>query len=392
MAVRIIKKSWWVDFRFDHTRYRRRSPENSRAGAQAYEALLRQKLARGEAIENEKASATEQTLFSSFAERWFEDYVTANNKPATRKSKMYILSAALIPFFGRQRLGEITLRDIDRFKARQIETRITNATINERLAVLRTCLATAHAWGLLTSPPPIIRPLKPRPRHTDFLSEEETSLLLSHSNGLVRELILTTLRTGMRQGELKALQWTSIDWQNRSLAIRHSLSDASRELDSPKSNRERHIPLDAEVYAILFARKKREGFVFTDLRGQPFRWTSLNRILQKACAAAGLRKITWHVLRHTFATQLSMQGVPLNTVQTLLGHSEITTTMRYAHVAPSSLRTAIELLAPENATAPIVGQPAVNRWIEMQTRKARQNADPQMSLADTKRNDAREDA
>jgi len=392
MAVRIIKKSWWVDFRFGHTRYRKRSPENTRAGAQAYEAVLRQKLARGEALKNEGTDASENPLFSSFAERWFNDYVNVNNKPATRTSKMYILSAALVPFFGRQRLADIALRDIDRFKARQIETGITNATINERLATLRTCLKTAHAWGVLADSPPIIKPLKARPRHTDFLSEEEARLLLGHTNGLVRELILTTLRTGMRQGELKALQWTSIDWQNRSMTIMHSLCDQTRALDSPKGNRERHIPLDAEVYAILFARRRRQGFVFTDLRGKPFRWTSLNCILARACASAGLRRITWHVLRHTFATQLSMQGVPLNTVQTLLGHSDIATTMRYAHVAPSSLRSAIELLDPGNATAPVAGQPVVNRWIAMQRKKAQANSESQKSLADANRNDMREAA
>ena len=66
MAVRLIKKSWWVDFRFNHTRYRKRSPENSRAGTQAYEAVLRQKLVRGESVDQVER-AKQDPLFEQFA-------------------------------------------------------------------------------------------------------------------------------------------------------------------------------------------------------------------------------------------------------------------------------------------------------------------------------------
>jgi site-specific recombinase XerD len=82
-----------------------------------------------------------------------------------------------------------------------------------------------------------------------------------------------------------------------------------------------------------------------------------------------LRRITWHVLRHTFASHLAMAGVPLNTVQALLGHSTITMTMRYAHVAPSTLRAAIDMLNPKRMLNADFGQPVGNPWVETQRSK-----------------------
>jgi hypothetical protein len=99
MAVRTIKQSWWIDFRVNHMRYRKRSPENSRMGALAYEASLRQKLARGESINSIEHEAQQDQLFEQFAGKWFDDYVVPNNKYSEQRTKKYLLNAFLIPFF-----------------------------------------------------------------------------------------------------------------------------------------------------------------------------------------------------------------------------------------------------------------------------------------------------
>jgi integrase len=211
---------------------------------------------------------------------------------------------------------------------------------------------------------PIIRLLRCPPTQTDYLTTAECELLLAKSEGQLREMLLLALRTGLRQGEIRGLQWSSIDWQNRSLTVRHSRCDRNRSLVSPKSNRERHIPLDTDVYEMLFRRKQASGYVFTNAQrnNEPYTSHRLIERLEPICEKAHIRRITWHVLRHTFATQLTLRGVPLTVVRELLGHSSITTTMRYSHVAPSALRSAIDMLNPKNAQMEHFGHSMGTAW------------------------------
>ena len=361
MAVRKIKNTWWVDFRFNVTRYRKRSPENSRAGAQAYEATLRQKLSHGELIGKEADATEKNQPFEKFALRWFEQYVVPNNKYSEQYAKRKILSANLIPFFGKMALDAIGTNHIEQFKAQEVAKGISNKTINNRLTVLGRCLRCANEWlGIAL---PTIKLLRCSPPKTDYLTAVECDSVLAHSGGQLREMLLLALRTGMRQGEIRGLQWSSIDWQNRSLAVRHSRCDRKRALVSPKSNRERHIPIDADVYEMLFRRKQLSGYVFiNETWGEPFTCHRLLDVLRITCRKAQVREIGWHVLRHTVATQLTLRGVPLTVVKEVLGHSTIATTMRYAHVAPSALRSAIDMLSPKTAMHADFGQPVVNQW------------------------------
>jgi integrase len=288
MAVRIIKKSWWVDLRFNHTRYRKRSPENSKAGAIAYEATLRQKLTRGEKIGEAEQLPSQDQRFAQFAQRWFDEYVISNNKYSEQLGKKHILSASLIPYFGRLRVGQITAHHIEQYKAYLTREGLGAKTINNRLTVLNTCLKAGYDWLMIETAPPKIKRLKCPPAHTDYLSVEESELLIANAKGVLHELVLAALRTGMRQGELKGLQWTSIDWQNRTLTVRHSRSDFTKKLESPKSNRERRIPLDVDLYEVLFRRRNGTGYVFTNSEQRPFDQVQMGEALTELCKKAGL--------------------------------------------------------------------------------------------------------
>lgn len=371
MAVRKIKQSWWVDFTAERTRYRIRSPENSRTGACAFEATLRQRLARGELI-GAGALQRKDLTFAEFAARWFEDYVRPNNKYSEQMMKKYILSSSLTPFFGSTPVRQIRSHDIERYKAEQVKRGLTNKTIRNRLTVLHKCLVTAYDWLELEGTPPKVKWPICAPPEIDYLSPEECELLLSHTKGVMCEMVMTALRTGMRQGELRGLQWSSIDWFNRSIAVRHSRDDWRKVLVLPKNNRTRHIPLDIDVYETLYRRKGETGYVFLARDGQPFSKYRLWYAIRDLCKRAGMRKIGWHTLRHTFASHLVMRGVPLPAIKELMGHSTITTTMRYAHVAPSTLRAAIEMLNPKTMMATHCGQPAGNRWQDIQRSEAGQ--------------------
>jgi len=369
MGVRKLKTSWWVDLQFKHKRYRRRSPDNSRAGASVYESVLRQRLARGEPIDGVEEAKEQSLTFEQFAWRWFDAYVKPNNKYSEQVGKKCILSASLIPFFGSMPIGKIGAYDIERFKAQHVEQGLTNKTIRNHLTVLNKCVATAYEWLQLNGTPPKVKWPKCLVPDIDYLSPQECDLLLSRATGVMRDMVLTALRTGMRQGEIRGLQWSSIDWLNRNLAVRHSRDDYRKVLVPPKNNKIRHIPLDTDVYEMLYRRKAcagGTGYVFLADDSQSFNNYRLNYGIRKLCKQAGLRKIGWHTLRHTFASHLAMRGVPLPAIKELMGHSSIMTTMRYAHVAPSTLRSAIEMLNPKTMVDAEFGQPGVNRWQEAQ--------------------------
>ena len=129
--------------------------------------------------------------------------------------------------------------------------------------------------------------------------------------------------------------------------------------------------MDVDMYEVLFKRKKNTGYVFLDKKNRPFESHGLERELREVRYKVGLRPIGWHTLRHSFASHLAMRGVPLHVVQALLGHSSITTTMRYAHVAPTILQSAIDLLNPRQAMSASHGQLLGNQWVEAMQQETR---------------------
>ena len=96
-------------------------------------------------------------------------------------------------------------------------------------------------------------------------------------------MILVALRTGMRQAELRGLQWSSIDWLTRSVAVRHARDDYRKILVAPKNNRTRHVPLDVDVYAMLHKRKGDTGYVFLPVDGRPFTNDRLSAAMRRLC-------------------------------------------------------------------------------------------------------------
>ena len=335
-----MRKSWWVDFRFNGRRHRKRSPDNSRAGAQAYEALLRQKISRGETLE--EPEETSYPNFEEFAWKWFHVYVEPNNKASEISNKEIALRKYLIPFFGNSKLNKIDTLKTEEFKAKMTSgSDLSNKTINNVLTIFAKCLNSAKDWEMLDKVPKIQK-LKVAPHRIDFLTEEESELLLQHSPGIWNNVFLVALKTGMRRGELLALSWEDINWEKKLISVSKSMHN--RIITSTKSNRIRHIPMTSDIYEALLKRKRSKGFVFADDNKNHFSMRRLNDSLDQICKNAKLRKITPHILRHTFASHLAMKGAPIQAIQKLLGHSDIQTTMIYAHLSNSIYQETISLL------------------------------------------------
>lgn len=347
MAVRKTgnNKKWYVDFSFNHIRYRKPSPANTRAGALAYESVLRHKLARGESLEPTAVKEEPKIHFQEFVKDWFETYVKNNNKHSEIVTKGHLLRAHLIPYFGSMELSAISNLDVEKFKRLKLSQGLAAKSINNHLTILRKALHCAQEWGHIERLP-LIKPLKTAPAKYDFLTKEESRLLLTAAEGEWHDMILLALETGLRFGELIALRWEDVDFTTGEFTI--SRSYAKGVLGSTKSNRIRHIPISDNARNMLLLRPKRHDLVFAERDGEPLSHKRCIRELHIRCQQAGLRPIGWHTFRHTFASGLVQDGANLLAVKELLGHSDIHTTMRYAHLNRSALHQAMQLRAGDS--------------------------------------------
>ncbi len=173
---------------------------------------------------------------------------------------------------------------------------------------------------------------------------------------VLRVLILTAAMTGLRQSELLGLRWRDVDWSAQRIRVRNAFTrgEHSSRGKSDLSTR-RSVPMADRVVAELDGWSKRSVYtaetslVFAHPQtGKPLDRTKVTRRFQEACVDAKVRVITFHELRHTFATQMAAQGVPLRKLQEWLGHADIKTTQIYMHYAPDEH----EIAMVNNAFAP----------------------------------------
>ena len=155
----------------------------------------------------------------------------------------------------------------------------------------------------------------------------------------ITPMVLLSLNTGLRQGELFSLAWENVDLRLKTITVLASHS---------KGNTTRTVPLNTEALSVLTTIKPEgaAGLVFkSPVTGG--RFNNVKKAWAEITKAAKLDTLRWHDLRHDFASQLVMLGVPLYTVQKLLGHANARMTQRYAKLAPDTLADAVNVLGDE---------------------------------------------
>jgi integrase len=320
-------------------RVQRTSPIQNRRAAEKLEHELREELLNTH--EQDDAPTKDVPRFVEFAGRFMTSYAMTNNKPSEVNAKEIVLRVHLVPEFGERRLDQIGPAEIEAYKAKKLHAKLARKSINNHLTVLRKILSTAVEWHLLQSVPQV-KWLKTPPPEMDFLTYDEVERLIASAAGEWRATITVAARTGLRQGELRALRWQDVDLDAGRIVVRHSVW---RDIVStPKNGRAREIALSKEAAAALRDHPRRREWVFSAPDGAMLAKDGMKWPLWNACTRAGLRRIGWHTLWHTFASHLVMRGAPIRAVQELLGHSTIEMTMRYSHLSPDARREAIQLL------------------------------------------------
>jgi len=337
MGVYKKGENWFIDYRVQGVRKRKKIGPSHQVAKLALKDV-QVKIAQGKiGIEEPK-----KVPFREFALEYAE-YCKVNKAQSSSERDVRIINVHLMPLFGSGFLHAVTTRDIECYKTKRVRE-VSPQTVNRELSIVKHLFRKAVEWGYIEdNPAKPVKKIKVAETSATFLEKDAARRLLDtcleHIPGIY-PLVVTALHTGMRKSELLNLRWEDIDFRRGTLTV------SSRKEWHTKNYESRTMPLHEEVRRMLEPIKEGKGYVFRPQDGVTECATScrITRRLAKAVRLSGLSDITLHTLRHTFASHLVMSGVDLPTVQRLMGHKDIKTTMRYAHLAPDHLRMGMAML------------------------------------------------
>ena len=367
MGVRVRQKTkggdYWVFINHQGKRASKRVGDRSAAEEVARQIQARLTLGKDVLPARKERAPTLDAYF----ERVKKCYLKNAIRPKTQVSYQSSFDLHILPRLGSKRLDEISKPDIKNLIAALVEAGLAKASIQLIIAKLRAVLNHAMEDELITknvatkcskfyAQAPV--------RHEEIqpLNPEEVGLFLQAvwNRDVSRKhypLFLCAIHTGMRSGELAALQWGDIDENGRFLTLRRSY--VSGRIQATKTGRIRRVDLSDALLQALRDHKKtmrqewlKKGFnklpewVFVNDEGNPPDMCNLGvRHFKKCLDAAGLRTIRFHDLRHSYASLLIQNGEPLAYIKDQLGHASIQMTVDvYGHLEPGRNRQAVNNL------------------------------------------------
>ena len=301
--------------------------------------ILLGQIAQGKSPADNAREKRNTPTFEKVVECFIKEHVELKLKPNTQSDYKHILRKFLVPAFGKRRVSDIAYKDIYEL---HLKLKDTPTQANRCVSILSKILNMSSRWGYrsgLANPCMQIERYKEK-KHNRFLNQTELTRLWAvldqyeknreislYSVFAFRLLILT----GCRLGEIRTLKWEFIK---------------GRHIEFPDSKTGyKRLPLNDHAFAILeqIPRLDNNEFVICgSVEGQPV--INLQKSWRRIRAKAELDDVRIHDLRHTFASQAVMGGTPLAIVSKLLGHSQISTTMRYAHLADRELLEASQTI------------------------------------------------
>jgi integrase len=288
--------------------------------------------------------------WGQWSERWLQLRRTESNTGRTDLARIRIY---LEPRWGRVRLRDIRHRDIQAWINELDDSDLSGSTVRQINYLLSASLKAAVRSGHIQSNPcQLIELPTANTGKERYLTKSE--FWYAHywlSDQLHADAAVLLAFTGLRFGELAGLHWTRVDLERKQLTVAETWEAVEHRVKPyPKSKKPRQIPLADPVLDVLASLPPASGpcgqphpkgsprctspLVLTDPGGQPIDYDRLARDWRTALDLAGLEPARIHDLRHSCASWLVQDGVPIAMVQKIMGHSSITTTMRYAHFAP----------------------------------------------------------
>lgn len=283
----------------------------------------------------------------TLGEVWTEYYtwLQANRKRPQNQQGIYRnhIEVAL----GHKKLSAVAPLDLERIRSKMQKSGLSPQTITHALTLVRTMFNKATAWCMWYGPNPAKQIAFPKldNRRERFLSVEEAQDLLkalaNHSRD-VHDMAVVSLHCGLRLGEICRLRWADVDFENLSITVWVTEKHGKGET--------RIAAMTGDVEAMLKSRERGGGLIFTSRSGGVI--SDISKTFVRVVDALGLnagvadrrQKVTFHTLRHTFASWLAIDGTPILTIKELLGQKTLAMAERYAKLSPDHKRSAIARL------------------------------------------------
>ncbi len=295
-----------------------------------------------------------------YLRQWLESSARSSVAPRTYANYELQVERHLVPALGHLRLDKLTSLRVQALYNAKLEEGLKPATIRHIHAVLHRALAQAQLrWRLLgRNPADGVELPKVGQKKSNTLSMEQVERFLAvaeESGDRFLALYHVAFFCGLRIGEILGFKWRHVDLEKRELHIRYQVQrmrDGSGLVEArPKQDEQRTVPFGERVAAALRAHRLRQNeerlargalyedrdLVFATGRGTPFDASNIvNRSFKPLLERAGLPEIPFHATRHTCATLMLANDVDARTVQDILGHRDVATTLKfYGHVLPS---------------------------------------------------------
>ena len=303
---------------------------------------------------------------AEWLEVWLEDWAKMSLRPSTYQTYKGFLKNHIGPKIGKTPLEKLTSLEIQRLYKELLESGrvpskesrckpkgLAPKTVRNLHQMFSSALDVAAAQRLIRSNPAkgCTLPRVERQEMQTLTPDQLAAFFQEAKRSGVYELYYLDLATGLRRGELLGLKWTDIDLQRKTMRIQRSIARQNGSVgEAPlkTKNAYRTLPLSEDAVGVLKEQKKKAGdspYVFPSPAGGPMSPDSVLHRLQRVLKRAGLPRIRFHDLRHTFATLALQNGVDVKTVSGMLGHYSAGFTLdTYAHVTTSAQRQAAEAM------------------------------------------------
>lgn len=276
------------------------------------------------------------TTVKHLLDRYFDERLKTKSENTIIRDRT--LRRHITDYFGNYTLAEVTPETVSNYRQKRYAEGKAIATVNREMTFLRNAynIAIKHYKWCSSNPVSEIKFDRENNLRDRWLTTEEENRLLSHLVGRYRDIVKLVLNSGFRQDEVLSLTHQQVDMFRKAIIVKG------------KGNKVRTIPLNQTAINIMKERLKtrhiNSDLVFPSANGTKIQKTTLLRAFQKAVKKAGINDFTFHGLRHSFATRLAQAGIDLYAISKLLGHKDISTTQRYAHHCPESLRHSVDVL------------------------------------------------